>query len=578
MTRVQEGRERQREEGQRQERQAGRLSYWLAAAWFALTLVVLRWIVRTPVPVLREQLKWLQFWSLEACLVLASVLGLIVLRRAARKLTRRDGLALLLFALAALVLTQAVAPRTNRIYYDEHIYQGIGQNMADLRLAQVCNEGSVEYGRLQCFSAEYNKQPYAWPHLLSVAYRVAGVHESVAFAINAAVMALSVCALYLLVLALFEDRTAAFFAALLLLLTPEQILWSATAAAEPSAALACTLAVLAAAWFCRSGDGVSLAATAALSAYAVQFRPESLLILPVVALVLWQRRGEWDRPRSWWALWLACALLAVHAAHLYAVRNEAWGTTAERLSLTYLWANLPINLRFYLADWRYPAAFTLLAIVGAATRERAIARLAVAAWFLAFFGIYLLFYAGSYNYGADVRYSLMTYAPLAVLGGLGSARLATWARGWSPHGVRPTPVLAAGIAFVFLWYAPLVRATTEEAWAARADVRFAQTLIPALRGNSYVIAQNPAIFQLGGVNAGQMSRIVADPGYLDALSQQYSGRVYLHWNFWCNVQDPVQRDFCRKALETRPFQLVREYRERDQRFALYRLVPRNAAQ
>ena len=29
----------------------------------------------------------------------------------------------------------------------------------------MCNDGSVEYGRLQCASGEYNKQPYAYPHL-----------------------------------------------------------------------------------------------------------------------------------------------------------------------------------------------------------------------------------------------------------------------------------------------------------------------------------------------------------------------------------------------------------------------------
>ena len=45
----------------------------------------------------------------------------------------------------------------------------------------------------------------------------------------------------------------------------------------------------------------------------------------------------------------------------------------------------------------------------------------------------------------------------------------------------------------------------------------------------------------------------------------------MHWNFWCNVQDPVQPEFCRKALQLKPFELVREYRERDQRFAFYRL-------
>jgi hypothetical protein len=548
----------------------------LAAAWFAFATALFRWLARTPVPVMREQLKALQFWSLELCLALVVVLVAGVLRRVLRGLTRRDIVRMAVLASAALVLTLAVAPRTNRIYYDEHIYQGIAQNLADLRLAQTCNEGNVEYGRLQCFAGEYNKQPYAYPHLLSAAYRVFGVRESAAFSVNAIVMALSVCAVYLLVVLLVDDRTAAFFAALLLLLTPEQILWSATAAAEPSAALACLVAVACAAAFCRSGDGVALAATGVASAYAAQFRPESLLVLPVVALVLWRRREEFDRLRFWWVALLALALLAVHVGHLYVVRNEAWGTTGERLSLNFLWTNLPVNLRFYLADWRFPAAYTVLAILGAAGGGSGHARLAVSAWFLAFFGVYLLFYAGSYDYGADVRYSLMTYAPLAVLAGLGAARLVGWAQRRFGARFRPQTALAAAIAFTFLWYAPLVRATTQEAWAARADVRFVHSVVPDLRGNAYVLAHNPGVFHLLGVNAGQMSRIVADPGYLDALAVQYSGRVYLHWNFWCNVQDRVQQEFCRKALAVGRFELVREYRERDQRFAVYRLAPATA--
>ena len=75
----------------------------------------------------------------------------------------------------ALGLTLGVAPRTNRIYYDEQIYQNTGQNLADLKRAQMCNDGTIEDGRLRCARGEYNKQPYAYPHLLSLVYRVFGV-------------------------------------------------------------------------------------------------------------------------------------------------------------------------------------------------------------------------------------------------------------------------------------------------------------------------------------------------------------------------------------------------------------------
>ena len=44
-------------------------------------------------------------------------------------------------------------------------------------------------------------------------------------------------------------------------------------------------------------------------------------------------------------------------------------------------------------------------------------------WFLMFWGIFLFFYAGSYKYGADVRFALVSFMPLAVLAGLGADRL-----------------------------------------------------------------------------------------------------------------------------------------------------------
>jgi 4-amino-4-deoxy-L-arabinose transferase-like glycosyltransferase len=543
-----------------------------AFAWMICLAAVLVWVLQTPEAWLREQLKTLQYWSLETCVVLGLALCAVLARDLLRGLDRRDGLRMGLLTAIAVVLTLFVAPRTNRIYYDEQIYQGIGQNLSDVKQAQMCNNGTVEYGQLQCWSGQYNKQPYAYPHALSLAYRAFGVHEATAFRLNALVMAATVCLVYLLVFIVFEDRIAAFFAALLIALTPEQLIWSATAAVEPSASLACVAALVAAAHFVRSRRTAALAGAGVAAAYAVQFRPESLLIVPVVLLMVWQgARDEFTRPRLWWAGLLFFALTAVHIGHVFAVRHEGWGTSDARLSLGYVAANLRVNGRFYFADARFPFVFTLLAAFGLSARRTGAKAAPIVLYFLVFFGIDLLFYAGSYNYGADVRYSVLTYPPLAVLGGLGAARAVEWLARVAP-GVPARRALTAGLAFQFLWYAPLVRATTEEAWAARADMRFARSLVADLPGNSYVLTHNPGMFHVWGINAGQMSLLAADPAYLNHLAARYAGGIYLHWNFWCNVQDPVQQQFCRNALATRPVETVREYRERDQRFALYRLL------
>jgi hypothetical protein len=555
---------------------ARRPAAWLSLglAWALFAAAFSTWLARSAQGSLVGALRHWQFWSLEACVVAAAIAAILLLPRLARDLARTDRLRMAVLAMSALALTVFVAPRTNRIFYDEQIYQGIAQNLSDLRLAQMCNDGNVEYGRLDCAAGEYNKQPYAFPHLLSLAYRAFGVRASTPFLVNAIVAMLATCGVYLLVLLLFEDRVAAWFASLILLLTPQQIIWSATGAVEPSAALACLAAVLCAAQFRRRPDTVALVTTGVASAYAVQFRPESVLILPVVALLSWPVRRWCREPRFWGAALLVGLLIAVPAAHLFAVRHEGWGTSGDRLSLAYVASNLQVNLRFYLADWRFPALFSVLAAIGLfGCRRRE--RFAVAAWFAAFFCVFLLFYAGSYDFGADVRYSLMTDVPLAVLSGIGAAWLAGWlSRRW-PR-VEPQWLLTSALVFTFLWYAPLVRATTEEAWAARADVAFAQSCVPLLRGNAYVLTHNPSIFHVAGVNAGQMSRITADPAFLDALARRYAAGVYLHWNFWCNIQEPLQQGFCEKALAAAHFELVREHRERDQRFALYRLAASGA--
>jgi hypothetical protein len=555
----------------------------VSAATLGTLAVLTAWLLNTSTGTLREELKTLQPWSLDACALLGLLVGVYLLNTVPREVYKREIAPMAWLAALAVALTLFAAPRTNRIFYDEQIYQGIAQNLADARLAQVCHDGSVEYGRLRCASGEYNKQPYAYPHALSLAYRLFGVHVWTAFALNAAAMALTVCAVYLLVCILFRDRDAALFAGLLIALTPEQLLWSATAAVEPTTSLALVLSLLCAAHYLRGGGWAALGATIVATAYAVQFRPESLLILPVVGFLIWPRlRPELEHPRGWWAVCLFLWLVSIHLAHLFAVRNIEWGTVGPRFSVRYIEANLRANGWFYLYDERFPVAFTALAVVGLLSVRQRREGLSLPIYFLLFFAIDLLFYAGSYNYGADVRYSLMTYPPLAVLGGLGATHLARrvgerwdlFTNRFSSPPVARVPARALIVAlllFQFLWYSPVVRATTEEAWAARADVRFAQSYASAIPRNSYVLTHNPSMFHLWGVNAGQMSLVTSNPAYVRFLSERYRGGLYLHWNFWCNVQDPEQREICSKALATSDAEVVTEYRERDQRFAFYRM-------
>jgi hypothetical protein len=296
------------------------------------------------------------------------------------------------------------------------------------------------------------------------------------------------------------------------------------------------------------------------------------MVLPVVGMMIAvSARSEIDRARFWWVAALGALMLVPEMAHLAAVRNDGWGTSDQRFSLAYLAHNLWTNGVFYFGDHRFPPILTVLAIAGL-TQLRATA--AIALWWILFWGVFLFFYAGSYDYGADVRYSLLSYPPLAVLAGVGGSWMAATAQRVFPTATWAGAAIAALLLFQSTLYLPWVRAVGEEAWAARADVKFAKMATRELPANAIVLTHNPSMFHVWGVSAAQLSIAAEEPDYVRSeLGRRYAGGVYLHWNFWCNTSDPEQVRFCDRARANFPVELVREERERDYRFAFYRLVP-----
>jgi hypothetical protein len=547
----------------------------LALGWIGVTAALAVTLQRTPVSLLRVRLSEWQFWALELQFLLVAGLTAANYRSIERALRPVPiwSPALVGAAMLALVLSAGVAPRTSRIFFDEQIYQHIGQNLSDLRLAQMCNEGSVEYGILRCALGEYNKQPYGYPHALSLLYRVFGVDERLAFWFNNLCAAGLVAIVFWTTALLFRDRRAAAFAALVAAMIPELLRWSNSAAVEPSAALACAFAMMTAVHFVRTRSSTGLVWVMAAAVLAAQFRPESLLIVPLVGLVIVLfAPGELGTWRFWTVALAGFVLCMPLVAHFVAVGGDPWGASGPRTSLSYVVPNLAVNGPFYYADWRFPALYSVLAVIGLVWTASVRAAALVLVNFAVFWLPFLFFYAGSYNYGADVRYSLMTYAPLAILAGVGASRLAAALEERAP--VRRVDAgMALVMGFFFLPYLPYVRAVGEEAWAARADVEYARQVVDAVPKDGLVLTHTPSMFLVWGTNAAQMSLATSNPDYVrNQLLTRYQGGVYLHWGFWCNVDDEVQVGFCKTALSEFRHELVGERTRWANRYALYRLV------
>ena len=117
---------------------------------------------------------------------------------------------------------------------------------------------------------------------------------------------------------------------------------------------------------------------------------------------------------------LAMILLLPHFLHFIAVGGQSWGAEGAKFSVDYFWNNLAVNGPYYLNNGGFPVLLSALALIGLVfSRTDLKFRLLMAVWFFLFWGL-LFFYAGSYHYGADVRFALVTFMPLSVLAGLGA--------------------------------------------------------------------------------------------------------------------------------------------------------------
>ena len=532
------------------------------------------WCVSFDSARLRSQLISIIPWFLEVNLLLI-VIGIALsfgaVRSQLKDISSKKWCLVSTIVILGMVMAAFVAPRTHRIFYDENIYLNIGQTMAVQKKAAMCAEGYNRYGEYHCAQLEHNKQPYAFPHLISVVYRVFGPSETAGFVFNNVVFGLSIVILFLIGFLLFHSFSAGAYSALIYCLIPENIIWANTTAVEPGTAFFVGLVVAAGLIYLKKRDTKTLFLLAVLLPYSMQFRSESILVALIVGLmIVLYGRETLRHEKTYVLLALSFALVIPHIVQLYAVRGENWGSPGPRMSVAYFLENLRVNLLFYFENARFPLLYSLLFGAGVFLKGNVREKLVLMTWFLTFWGIFLFFYAGSFEFGQDVRFSLVSYMPLSLLAGLGLFKLEQLLE---PKGLgRPVQIiLIAAICLSFTGFLPFVRTIGEEACQARADHRYAQEMAELLPEDSMVLTHNPNMFLLWGKSAAQAAIATNNEPLMEHFFQIYTGGVYFHYNYWCNTNDPREQAFCRNILDNYDHTALAEYTERGYTFVLYRL-------
>ncbi len=280
--------------------------------------------------------------------------------------------------------------------------------------------------------------------------------------------------------------------------------------------------------------------------------------------------------------------------HFYAMSGQSWGAEGAKFAITHLLKNITPNGFYYLNNVDFPVLFTLLAAVGlvAGRKKELLPRLMILLWFFIFWGIFLFFYAGSYKYGADVRFALVSFMPLAVLGGIGAEVLRRSGTGCqrsvtgagscadggsagvdtSPTRLSVSAVLILVLIVSWLKFLPLIRLVGQEGWGARYDHAYAREFIKKIPNRAIVLTHIPTMFLLWGQNAIQTYAGNNNPDIIRDLMNRYGGHVYFHQSYWCNSIDVANRAICDGIKQRYNLEPVATAREQANEYGLYRMT------
>ena len=130
-------------------------------------------------------------------------------------------------------------------------------------------------------------------------------------------------------------------------------------------------------------------------------------------MILIKRPSELRNKKFYIAIVILILLSLNHWLHLLAVGGSKWGSASDKFGLEYFPYNLKTNFLFYFDNARFPVLYSLMFFAGLFLRNFIKEKSVLVLWFILFWGIFLFFYAGSYDFGVDVRYSLLSYIPLS---------------------------------------------------------------------------------------------------------------------------------------------------------------------
>jgi len=497
-------------------------------------------------------------------------------------INRNAWILLTLVMLLGLGLRMVLVPQTHRIYFDEDIYEDIGNSIATEGRTILCNYGTPE----KCEEGILNKEPTGYPVLLAIVYFIFGTSETVTFALSMVVAVLSIFLVFLLTYLLFENERVALYASLLFALFPSHMVWSASVGVELYSIFFILLTLVLFMVYLKTENLRILMFSVTLLVFAVQVRHENGLFIPlfgVMFLLFGKNQLRNLANYKFWIPWLVLLLLlAPHLSHmLYANKTDTWGAPeGKRFGLEYAERQFTENAGFFYDNSKHPWIFAAFALIGIIysfkDRKKALASLLL--WFVPFFILFLFFYAGGVNSGGiGHRFSLNYATPILILGGYGLFVVESLLKKFVRYEAFVVLILVATCLVSLYPLEGFITVPDHQAFRARENHDFAYLMRDKIDDSCYILSHNPSMYLVMGKNSLQTWY-----GQNNEVMKRIFNKtdcVIFEDGFWC-LYEPYRNSVCKNMHDK--YQLteiarwnIRGYtfeRGMNESFAFYRVA------
>jgi 4-amino-4-deoxy-L-arabinose transferase-like glycosyltransferase len=451
---------------------------------------------------------------------------------------------------------------TERIFFDEHLYQDEAINIIKQFNAKMCVYGTSD----NCKILTYYHQGIAWAYIIALSYLIFGINVMhSAWNLNLIFSTFSIPILFFITFLLTKKESTSILATFFYSLTPLTLIWARTGCAEVSLVFFSLLSILSLLlWLQTKNKKIFIFLLSSLT-FAAQAKIEGVFILAIIfAFYILLSNFKLEEFLEFF-IYLFFLLFPAFVYLLIQYQQDSFGQTQNiKFSINYFVENIVTNSLFWFNYYQngtpiqtqnvnnlFLPIFAIFSIFAIKEKELRRKVLCIGIWFIVPFLLYASFYAGSVTYGVDNRFMLSCVAPLSILGAIGISKiysLFSFSKISKIFGVFIFSILILVYVYEFLLLSPYVVVDPMQIWEAH-DARvyvfdFVLKHYNDFPKDCYFVSYVPGLFRALGRNG-----IYTETFFGLYSSGELKGKcLVFDYGYWCIVP-PFHDTTCKAILQ-----------------------------